>query len=573
MQKSYKNLLTDGDFHEIMKRGKEGFAMNNDFCTRIDGFVRQTMKGYLPTATGNKIIHDPIWGSVVFHPWEVRLIDSPLFQRLRNINQVGLAESTYPAARHTRFEHSLGTAAVASRMAEQLAADCRHRPEVAQVVGEDEVRLVRLAALLHDVGHCPFSHLSEAVYGSMPEFAHARALVKEQTGQDVSPSPHEILSYLIIVSDAFVSFFFRRIQYPGIHTKKQAKELLQKAANMVVGAVNYGKDGAKHSYLTAVLNGDFDADKLDYTQRDSYTAGIALTYGVERFLLKLVLCKVGDNGTVDYRLAVTSDALSTVEELLFNRSMLYHYMYRHQKVLAAEAQMRDAIYALVRVGKIKHPCDFLSLNDQELSALYHSKKRPFADDGAETKTLGSIMQAFSRRTLLKRAAELSDDVFSEEDKISEMLQNTLAQLNAVPHDAQKKEILRNLWERKNSEAPYPRYVADYVEFLQKCTFEETIKERKRIAAYIAAAYESHGKTVDFDALDLAVSFQPPLKTALTLTVADKQRNPVTAEKALRRIEEWTSTFHRSKWRGYLFVAPHVDRALAGEAFLDYLTKR
>jgi HD superfamily phosphohydrolase len=329
---------------------------------------------------------------------------------------VGLAGTTYPAARHTRFEHSLGTAAVASRMAQQLAADCRQRADAAHAVGEEEIRLVRLAALLLDVGHCPYSHLSEAVYGSMPEFAEARAIVKEQTGQDVSPSPHEILSYLIIVSDAFVSFFFRKIKYPGVKTKQQAKELLQKAANMVVGAVNYGKDGSKHSFLTAILNGDFDADKLDYTQRDSYTAGIALTYGVERFLLKLVLCKVDEDGVADYRLAVTSDALSTVEELLFNRSMLYHYMYRHQKVLAAEAQMRDAIYALVRVGKISHPCDFLSLNDQELNALYHSQKRPFAADGAEGKTLASMKQAFSHRTLLKRAAELSPDGFSQEDK-------------------------------------------------------------------------------------------------------------------------------------------------------------
>ena len=546
--------------------------MNQDFRTRIDAFVRTALKGYTPTATGDKIIHDPIWGSVVFHPWEVRLIDSPLFQRLRNVNQVGLADSTYPAARHTRFEHSLGTAAVASRMAEQLAADCR-RPDGLQIVGEKEIRLVRLAALLHDVGHCPFSHLSEAVYGSMPEFAEARALVKEQTGQDVSPSPHEILSYLIIVSDAFVSFFFRKIGYPDVKTKGQAKELLQKAANMVVGAVNYGKDGSKYSFLTSVLNGDFDADKLDYTQRDSYTAGIALTYGVERFLLKLVLCKVEENGVADYRLAVTADALSTVEELLFNRSMLYHYMYRHQKVLAAEAQMRDAIYALVRAGKIKHPCDFLHLNDQELNALYHSNLRPFAQDGAPSKTLASMKKAFSDRSLLKRATELSPDGFPQEEIIGEMLQNTLNTLEQTSDPAQKKEILLHLLEQKNSQDPYPQYVADYVDFLQKCTYEETVEERKRIAAHLAEVYKACGKAVDFDVLDLAVSFQPPLKTKLTLTVADKQHNPMTAERALRRIEEWTSTFHRSKWRGYFFVAPHVDRALAGKAFLEYLSKR
>lgn len=546
--------------------------MNRDFRIRIDRYVKAMIKGYTPTATGNKIIHDPIWGSVVFHPWEVRLIDSPLFQRLRNINQVGLAQSTYPAARHTRFEHSLGTAAIASRMMEQLYTESRQRDDVKGIIGEQEIRLVRLAALLHDLGHCPYSHLSEAVYGSMPEFISARTELIEEAEGCASPSPHETFSYFIIVSDAFVDFFFRHIKYPDVTTKKQARELLQKAANMVIGRVNEGEDGAKYSYLTSVLNGDFDADKLDYTQRDSYTAGIALTYGVERFLLKLVLCKTEEKGVIDYRLGITADALSTVEELLFNRSMLYHYMYRHQKILAAEAQMRDAVYALVRVGYIKHPCDFLFLNNQELSALYRSHKRPFSSDGAETKTLASLMQAFSRRTLLKRAVELSADSF-EKDEEDGTLDQAVAALNSAPSDAKKKQILQALMEARQNQVPYPDHVADYVQFLKDCTAEQSIAERKRIAARIAREYERVGKPVNFDAFDLALSFQPPLETKLSLTVVDKQHRPLEGTVAIDRITEWTKAFNRSKWRGYLFVAPHVDRALAEKAFLNYLNEK
>lgn len=547
--------------------------MNEDFRARIDRYVRSMVKGYFPAAAGNKIIHDPIWGSVVFYPWEVRLIDSPLFQRLRNVNQVGLADSTYPAARHTRFEHSLGTAAIASRMMEQLYSESRRRPDVASVIGEDEIRLVRLSALLHDVGHCPYSHLSESVYGSMPEFVSVRKQVIEETGQDVSPSPHEVFSYLIIVSDAFVNFFYRNIKYPGVQTRQQARDLLQKAANMVIGAVNQGEDGTRYSYLTTVLNGNFDADKLDYTQRDSYTAGIALTYGVERFLLKLVLCKIEENGVCDYRLGITADALSTVEELLFNRSMLYHYMYRHQKVLAAEAQMRDAIYALVKVGKIKHPCDFLFLNNQELSALYHSKKRPFASDGAETKTLESLMQAFSRRTLLKRALELSPDGFWEYELNDKMLTQTLKDLDSATDEKAKKEVLKTLLEQWQRQTLFPEHIASYIQFLKQCTVEETLAERKKIASKIAEEYEKAGKEADFDAFDLVVSFQPPLETDLSLTVVDKQCNPLPEREAIDRIEGWTRSFNFSKWRGYLFVAPHVDRSLAKTAFLKYLQEK
>lgn len=546
--------------------------MKEDFQTRVNRFVHDIMKGYTPTANGEKIIHEPIWGSVVFHPWEVRLIDSPLFQRLRGINQVGLAESTYPAARHTRFEHSIGTAAIASRMMERLYANAKQRPDVAQVIGEEEIRLLRLTALLHDVGHCPYSHLSEAVYGRMPEFIAARNEVIAQHDYAVAPSPHEVFSYLIIVSDAFVSFFHKHIRYPGVTTRGEARDLLQKAANLIIGAVNTDGDGVRYSYLTSVINGNFDADKLDYTQRDSYSAGIALTYGVERFLLKLVICKTQDKNGTDYKLGIPSDALSTVEELIFNRSMLYHYMYRHQKILAAEAQMRDAIYALVRVGQIQHPCDFLLLTNQDLGALYQSRKIPFAADDARGKTLKSLMDAFSRRTLLKRALELTPDSFGEYQLPQKTLSQTATALEEADQEG-KIALLKGFLEQWQRQTLFPQGIARYIAFLNACTTEEYIEERRRIACRIAEAYTAAGKTVDFDAFDLALSFQPPLKSDLSLTVVDKRGNPIPNHDAIGRIQRWTETLNLSKWRGYLFVAPHVDRHLAGEVFRKYLDER
>lgn len=548
--------------------------MNRVFREHINRFVRTMTEGYLPSASGEKIIHDPIWGSVVFHPWEVRLIDSPLFQRLRGISQVGLAESTYPAAHHTRFDHSLGTAAIASRMMEQLYADARERDEVCGVIGEEEIRLVRLAALLHDVGHCPFSHLSEAVYGKMPEFAEIYQDIVTQKGGEVSPSPHEIFSYLIIVSDGFVSFFHRHIRYPNVETEQDARALLQRAANMVIGAVNVDETGAKLSYLTKVLNGNFDADKLDYTQRDSYTAGIALTYGVERFLLKLVLCKTEKDGVCDYRLGITSDALSTVEELIFNRSMLYHYMYRHQKVLAAEAQMRDAIYALVRVGQITHPCDFLFLDNRGLERLFGSDRQPFSEEGIYGKTLQDLHRVFPRRTLFKRAFELGPDGLEEfrtrEEK--DPVAHVLKTLEKLEKEEEKREILNDLFQSR-SQVPFPRGIERYVDFLRNCSWEEYVEERKTIASRIAAAYEREGRGVDFDAFDLSVSFQPPLISDLSMTITDKARRPVDTGEAIGRIHLWTETLNRSKWRGYLFVSPHMDRRLAGEVFKEYLKER
>lgn len=544
--------------------------MNEDFRKRINRFVRDLLHGYAPTATQAKTIHDPIWGSVEFHPWEVRIIDSPLFQRLRDINQVGLAETTYPAARHTRFTHSLGTCAIASRMAQRLYADAREREEVREVIGDGEIRLLRLAALLHDVGHCPYSHLSEAIYGKMPEFEPIRAAAIAECGQPINPSPHEIFSYFVITSEAFVAFFHRHVAYPHVETAADARDLLHRAARMIVGAVNE-TDRGRLSYLTEVLNGNFDADKLDYTQRDSYTAGIALTYGVERFLLKSVICRTEAGGVADYRLALTADALSTVEELMFNRSMLYHYIYRHQKVLSAESQMRDALYALVKVGRISHPCDFLTLSDGDIDALYRSRRQPYAPYGARrNKTLKHLMEALNHRSLMKRALELSPDSFEEYQLPKRQMEQVL---EALEGDGKKEDILEDFlhgWQRRTL---FPQGIADYIAFLNRCTPEDYIAERQTVAARIADAYRAAGKKVDFDAFDLALSFQPPLKSDLTLTITDKKRRLIHADGTILRMERWLEALNLSKWRGYLFVAPHVDRKLAGAAFAAYLKEK
>ena len=89
----------------------------------VEAFVKEKLDGYTPCDVGKKIIHDSVWGTVEYSEWEMQLIDSPLFQRLRDINQVGLALFTYPSARHSRFEHSLGVAAAVKRMCERICSN------------------------------------------------------------------------------------------------------------------------------------------------------------------------------------------------------------------------------------------------------------------------------------------------------------------------------------------------------------------------------------------------------------------------------------------------------------------
>ena len=90
----------------------------------VNNFVKLKLDHFSIEGIEAKTIHDPIWGSTGYSEWEMQLIDSPLIQRLRNISQVGLAVLTYPAARHSRFEHTLGVAAATKRLVDRINTNC-----------------------------------------------------------------------------------------------------------------------------------------------------------------------------------------------------------------------------------------------------------------------------------------------------------------------------------------------------------------------------------------------------------------------------------------------------------------
>jgi HD superfamily phosphohydrolase len=123
-----------------------------------------------------KVIHDGLWGTNRFSWRELAIVDSPFFQRLRSIRQTGLAYYVYPSAQHSRFEHSLGVVTVASKVFDALLQ--RHLPDLQTMAPQLNMKVeellprlreeLRMAALVHDVGHSIYSHASEQVYGELP---------------------------------------------------------------------------------------------------------------------------------------------------------------------------------------------------------------------------------------------------------------------------------------------------------------------------------------------------------------------------------------------------------------------
>ncbi len=234
-----------------------------------------------------KIVNDPVYGFIRFpEPELMRVIDHPWFQRLRNIKQMGLAQLVYPGAVHTRFAHSLGACHLMGKALDELTAK-------GMGPDKDEYLAGRLAALLHDVGHGPFSHSLE------------RSLVSVS---------HETLSRIIM----------RRLDAETNGMLQQAIEVFDHSNTP--GSL-FGAVGPR--YLHQLVSSQLDVDRMDYLNRDSFYTGVSEgVIGYDRILQMLT---VRDN-----ELMVEEKGVHSVEKFIIARRLMYWQVYLHKTVLSAE---------------------------------------------------------------------------------------------------------------------------------------------------------------------------------------------------------------------------------------------
>ncbi len=395
-------------------KNSEEFFIYNDFQAHAERFTAQSLNGYKASKYREiKVIHDPVWGTIKFYPWELQILDSPLLQRLRNINQLGIAVLTYPSAHHSRFEHTLGVAALVTKMVDSINDAYRTNGDFQYAVSRNDLNKMRIAALLHDVGHCFFSHLSERMYGNTPEFEKLKASFEIFK----SAQPHEILAYVIINTPSFKAFFENSVDYPE---DVDADEFCDDIGRMIVGApidrlVEENGRAVKKYYLTEMINGQFDADSLDYLRRDSYITGLSLTYHIDRFLYKIKIVdsveSIDGKEVIGKHLTVPISGVSTVEEMIFGKQMLTRYIYQHQKVLAADVLVYDVVGGLRFGGKLEHPCDFLYYGDDDIYKLYDESGDPDLRVPAynipihsdSKKTVSDVVRQIKTRDLPKKA--------------------------------------------------------------------------------------------------------------------------------------------------------------------------
>ena len=269
-----------------------------------------------------KIIRDSIHGDIRVDGLFLDLLETPEIQRLYNIKQLGLAHLVFPGAHHTRLEHSLGSYTMADKATKKLDLD------------ESERETIVGAALLHDIGHGPFSHTLESILRNTLNVDHVDLTEKLIFGE------YEI----------FDSKEKKFITSKSVHDVLDKNNINQKE---LIGIIR----GKKHDkpYLSQLLNSAIDVDQLDYLVRDAYYTGVA--YGlidIERFLQTLA---INDN-----QLAVKRKGVGAVENILMARALMYSSVYFHKTVRIAELMLSKAIELIPDA----EPFTFFKLTDTEL---------------------------------------------------------------------------------------------------------------------------------------------------------------------------------------------------------------
>lgn len=320
-----------------------------------------------------KFIRDSVYGDIRLNEIEVEVMDNPQFQRLRRIKQLGLISLIYPGANHTRFEHSIGTMHIASKLADKLD------------LNQDDKELVRISALLHDIGHGPFSHVSEGVLSF----------------------PHEELTKYVIENTAIRDIIEKKFD-------------ITKIIEIINGEGKFGP----------IVSGELDADRMDYLLRDSHYTGVA--YGIidyERIISNLNLNK---------HLSLDIKGVQAAEGALVSRYFMYPSVYQHHTTRIVNSMFRRGLKKLIDSGIINEN-DMYKYDDADIIGIFRNS------EGYPKE----IMKRLDNRNLFKRVKTIRLDNFKNPEKLYKIKNKELRKAEeeiAMDYDIDKDYVILNIAE-------------------------------------------------------------------------------------------------------------------------------
>ena len=312
-----------------------------------------------------KKVRDPIHGFIYPTETESKIIDSCIFQRLRKIKQLALTSLVYPGAVHTRFDHSLGVYHVASEMAKTVLSD----------EDDGKARIVRFAALLHDIGHGPFSHVSESLLDKYSGLA---------TGGE-KENIHEKLTVKLIETDSHLRDLISREE-----------------RDRIIGLLSGEK--VDLAVMREIVSGPIDADKIDYLLRDGFFCGVK--YGVFDHHQLLSTFSVFENEG-DKCLALRDDGKHALEQFVLAKYYMTTQVYRHKVRAISDAMItrglelgieEDQLKFLNKLYRYEDSQEYLEnylryWDDRIINEIIYSEKKGYAKE---------IFERLHERRLFKR---------------------------------------------------------------------------------------------------------------------------------------------------------------------------
>lgn len=270
-------------------------------------------------------IRDPIYGFIELDSWERDIIDHPDFQRLRRIRQLAWTDMVYPGAMHTRFEHSLGVMHLATKMYENIVD--KKKVYLVDKLGfndsgfDIDKKFIRLACLLHDVGHSPFSHAGEELMDEKPDKSkrykhedYSAAIVEYKFKEVIDEHPHNENYHI---------------------TVKQISDFLR-------GSIGVGR----RLLWRNLIDGQIDADRADYLLRDSYHIGTNYgSYDLKRLLATLTISEHPE--TRAPLIAVEEGGMHAAEALIIARYLMFTQVYYHHTRRAYDHHIAGTMKALL----------------------------------------------------------------------------------------------------------------------------------------------------------------------------------------------------------------------------------
>ncbi|KAJ1920169.1 hypothetical protein H4219_001542 [Mycoemilia scoparia] len=288
---------------------------------------------------GYKHIYDPIHGYIKLDSYVIDFIDTPQFQRLRDLKQLGSAYFVFPGASHNRFEHSIGVSHLSNKMVQQLKS---HQPELG--ISDRDVRCITLAGLCHDLGHGPFSHVFDRDF--IP-------CVRPGYKWEHENASEMMLEYLIDDNNIDIE-----------------KDDINFIKDLIVGTKRSSREEKAFLFdIVANKRNSIDVDKFDYIQRDCHSVGHKGSYDYSRLMFR--------SRVIDDQICFNYKEVYDLFDMYQTRFRLFKQIYNHRAAKEIELMLVDAMVAADPVLKISEmidcPQEYLYLTDNIIGEIESSR--------------------------------------------------------------------------------------------------------------------------------------------------------------------------------------------------------